>query len=264
MEDIDAKCDRLQSAQPKARLGVRFLRQATGAPARLLPGMSWDIILEERDEGISGDDPGREGFERALAAACKHKAVFVVYDITRFAREARLGLEMWDRLIKAKAHLAAVAEGINTLSPVGMHVTKLIFTILSGVAEMQLAMIRDRTSKAMRSYQAHGRRMGRLDRCPFGKMPDPHGPMVKDKETGQFTNRPAHMIDNPEEQAVIEQIRRLRAQGDGPRKIARHLNGTGIPCRGKRWHASTVASILRRNPQFEETAAGQKNPPIAV
>jgi hypothetical protein len=28
------------------------------------------------------------------------------------------------------------------MSPLGKHITKLIFTILSGVAEMQLAMIR--------------------------------------------------------------------------------------------------------------------------
>jgi DNA invertase Pin-like site-specific DNA recombinase len=209
--------------------------------------MGWEVILEDKDEGVSGDDPGREGFERALEAACRHKAVFVVYDITRFAREARLGLEMWDRLIKAKAHLAAVAEGINTLSPLGKHITKLIFTILSGVAEMQLAMIRERTSKAMRHYQAQGRRMGRLDRCPYGKMPDLNGPMVKDKETGRFTDRPAQMIDHPEEQAVLERITQLRAEGNGLRKIAKHLEGAGIPCRGKRWHASTIASILKRN-----------------
>jgi DNA invertase Pin-like site-specific DNA recombinase len=139
--------------------------------------------------------------------------------------------------------------GINTLSPLGKHITKLIFTILSGVAEMQLAMIRERTSKAMRHYQAQGRRMGRLDRCPYGKMPDPYGPMVKDKETGQLTDRPARMVDHPEEQAVIARIRQLRAQGNGLRKIAKHLEEAGIPCRGKLWHASTIASILRRKGQ---------------
>src|SRR5262249_2223516 len=177
--------------------------------------MGWQILAEEKDEAVSGDDPGREGFERALQAACDNKAVLVVYDITRFAREARLGLEMWDRLIKAKAHLAAVSEGINTLSPLGKHITKLLFTILSGVAEMQLTMIRERTSKAMRHHQANGRRMGRLDRCPYGKMPDPDGPMVKDKETGQPTDRPAGLIDNPQEQALIRKIRSLREQGKG-------------------------------------------------
>ena len=51
------------------------------------------------------------------------------------------------------------AHAKTTLSPLGKHITKLIFTILSGVAEMQLAMIRERTSKAMRQYQAHGRRI---------------------------------------------------------------------------------------------------------
>jgi hypothetical protein len=88
--------------------------------------------------------------------------------------------------------------------------------------------------------------MGLLDSCPYGKMPDPNGPKIKDKEAGLLTDRPAAMIDNPEEQAVIEMIQQSRAQGNGLRKICQHLEEAGIPCRGKRWHASTVASILRR------------------
>jgi hypothetical protein len=81
------------------------------------------------------------------------------------------------------------------------------------------------------------------------KMPDPNGPMIKDKETGLLTDRPAAMIDNPDEQAVIERIRQLRAQGNGLRKICQHLEDLGIPCLGKRWHPSTVASILKRTMQ---------------
>jgi hypothetical protein len=71
--------------------------------------------------------------------------------------------------------------------------------------------------------------------------------MVKDKETGQFTDRPAQMIDHPEGQAVIERIRQLRTEGNGLRKIAKQLEEAGVLCRGKRWHASTIASILKRN-----------------
>jgi len=37
-----------------------------------------------------------------------------------------------------------------------------------------------------------------------------------------------------------------RITSGGLRKIAKHLEETGIPCRGKRWHASTIASILRK------------------
>jgi hypothetical protein len=51
------------------------------------------------------------------------------------------------------------------------------------------------------------------------KMPDPNGPMIKDKETGLLTDRPAEMIDNPEKQAVIERIWQLRSQGLGLRRI---------------------------------------------
>ncbi len=75
--------------------------------------------------------------------------------------------------------------------------------------------------------------------------------MVKNKETGQFTDRPAQMIDHPEEQEVIERIRQLRAEGNGLRKIAKHLEEAAILCRGKLWHASTIASILRRNGQYQ-------------
>jgi hypothetical protein len=62
-----------------------------------------------------------------------------------------------------------------------------------------------------------------------------------------FTDRPAQMIDHREQQAIVEQIRQLRAEGNGLLKIAKHLDESKIPCRGTRWHASTVASILGRN-----------------
>jgi len=44
-----------------------------------------------------------------------------------------------------------------------------------------------------------------------------------------IANHPAQMIDNPEEQAVIDRIRQLRAEGKGLRKIAKHLEEAGIP-----------------------------------
>jgi hypothetical protein len=50
-------------------------------------------------------------------------------------------------------------------------------------------------------YQNNGRRLGRMDRCPYGKMPNVNGPMLEKEglKTGKKTSLPAELIDNPEE-----------------------------------------------------------------
>jgi DNA invertase Pin-like site-specific DNA recombinase len=212
--------------------------------------MGWEVVAEEKDEALSGDDPGREGWERALEAACRHKAVLVVYDLSRFARDATLALTMWDRLEKHKAHLATVVEGVNTVSSSGRGMMRMLFGFLSLIHEYQLEQIRARTKSAMLAHQANGRRMGRVDCCPFGKMPDRNGPMLQkiDKETKRVISRlPARLIDCPEEQAVIARIREESEQGKGLREIARLLDSEGVTCRGSRWHHSTIKAILFRS-----------------
>jgi site-specific DNA recombinase len=220
--------------------------------------MGWEVIGEERDEAVSGDKKNRQGFNKALDAVCKAKGVLVVYDLSRFARDMDLACEAWRRLEESKAHLACVVEGINTLSSVGKSMTRLVFVILSGIAEYQKAQISEKTSDYMRRHQDEGRRMGRPDRCPYGTMPDWNGPMIEkvDKETGQVTRLPARLIDNPEEQAVIEQIRLLRSGGKGSKSIARALDAQGIACRGHGWNYSTVRAILRRVARNAEALCG--------
>ena len=79
---------------------------------------------------------------------------------------------------------------------------RFFFTQLAAFAELEGEQIRERTSAAMRTYQADGRRMTRADRCPFGQQADP--------------SDPSRLIDNPEELAALERIRRC-----GPRGRAR-------------------------------------------
>ena len=101
--------------------------------------------------------------------ACKAKAVLVVYKLDRLARNTRDALDVLERLQKSKADLASVVEQINSRSPMG----RFFFTQLAAFAELEREQIRARTSAAMRSYQAEGRRMTRADRCPYGKDPNP-------------------------------------------------------------------------------------------
>ena len=189
----------------------------------------YDVIAEKHDEDMSGGRAdNRPGLQRAIALACKRKAVLVVYKLDRLARNARDALDVLDRLRKSQADLASLVEQINSRSPMG----KFFFTQLAAFAELEREQIRARTSAAMRGYQAEGRRMTRADRCPFGQQPDP--------------SDPSRLIDCPEEQAALARIRELRAEGKGAKAITAALNAGGFPCRGERWHPTTVRRLLNR------------------
>jgi site-specific DNA recombinase len=189
----------------------------------------YDVIAEKDDEDMSGGRAdNRPGLQRAIALACKHKAVLVVYKRDRLARNTRDALDVLERLQKSKADLASLVEQINSRSPMG----KFFFTQLAAFAELERDQIRARTSAAMRSYQAGGRRMTRPDRCPFGQQPDP--------------SDPSRLIDHSEELATLERIRQMRAGGKGAKAISATLNAERIPCRGERWHLTTVRRLLAR------------------
>jgi hypothetical protein len=97
------------------------------------------------------------------------------------------------------------------------------------------------------SRQAHGRRMTRMDYCPYGKMPNWDGPMHEaSDQSGNKVLRPAQLIDCPEGWAVIDRICPEHEQGKGLREIARLLDAEGVTCRGRRWHHSTIKAVLSR------------------
>jgi site-specific DNA recombinase len=197
----------------------------------------YDVIAEQDDEDMSGGRAdNRPGLQAAIALACKAKAVLVVYKLDRLARNTRDALEVLERLQKSKADLAFVVEEINSRSPMG----KFFFTKLAAFAELEREQIRARTSAAMRSYQSGGRRMTRADRCPFGQQPDP--------------SDPARLIDHPEELAALERMRELRAEGKGAKAIAAALTAERFPCRGERWHLTTVRRLLTREDMKAPTA----------
>lgn len=83
------------------------------------------------------------------------------------------------------------------------------------------------TKEALAAKKARGERTGGV---PFGMQLDPDG---------------VHLSPHPEEQAVINGMCKLRAAGFSIRRIADELNAMGSEARGVRWHATTVARLLR-------------------
>jgi site-specific DNA recombinase len=197
----------------------------------------YEEIGRKHDNDMSGGRAdNRPGLQAAIALACKRKAVLVVYKLDRLARNTRDALDVLERLQKSKADLASLVEQINSRSPMG----RFFFTQLAAFAELEREQIRARTSAAMRGYQANGRRVTRADRCPFGRQPDP--------------SDPSRLIDHPEEMAALERIRQMRAEGKGAKAITAALNAEGFPCRGQRWHLTSVRRVLARQDLNAPTA----------
>jgi DNA invertase Pin-like site-specific DNA recombinase len=97
-------------------------------------------------------------------------------------------------------------------------------------AELERAMIRERTRSAMSVKRKRGERISG------------HAPFGWDFGAGD------HLVENAHEQKIIGRMRRLRAEGLSYRGIAVRLDGEGIlPKRGRRWIHTTVKSILTRN-----------------
>jgi site-specific DNA recombinase len=220
------------------RLQFQRCRVYCQANGYQIVGVRWD------SRKSAGRANNRPGLQRAIAQACKAKALLVVYKLDRLARNTRDALEIADKLHEAKADLALTSQHINTRSPMG----KAFYSIMAVFAELERAQIVERTQDAMRGHQKNGRRMGRVDRCPYGTMPDWNGPMLDkvNMETGQLSSLPARLIESPEELAIIERIKQLRTMGNGAKKIASLLDAEGIKCRGNRWNDFTVRSVLKR------------------
>jgi DNA invertase Pin-like site-specific DNA recombinase len=127
---------------------------------------------------------------------------------------------------KKGIELVAIAENFDMTSPYGRAMAQMA----SVFAELERAMIRERTRSAMSVKRARGERIS--GHAPFGW------------DFGATD----HLVENAQEQQVIARMRKLRAEGLSYRGIAVRLDDEGIlPKRGKRWIHTTVKSILARS-----------------
>ena len=121
--------------------------------------------------------------------------------------------------------LVSIGESFDMSSAYGRAMAQMA----SVFAELERAMIRDRTRSAMNVKRSRGERIS--GHAPFG---------------WDF-GRGGRLVRNAREQQIIARVRRLRAQGLSYRGIATRLEHEGIrPKRGRRWVHTTVKSILTR------------------
>jgi DNA invertase Pin-like site-specific DNA recombinase len=185
------------------------------------------VIATHSDLGVSGgaEIDKRPGLLEALRAVAEHGAgVLLVAKRDRLARDVVVAAAI-DRLALSKGASIVSADGTgNAAGPEGM----LMRGLSDLFAQYERALIRSRTTAALSVKRERGERIGEI---PIG---------FRVRNDGQ------QLIEHAAEQDALARVLELRAAGFSVRAIADTLNAEGIPARGKRWHATTVARLLER------------------
>jgi len=205
--------------QAKSGLGLEAQIAKIRSYADLFELTVTEIVI---DDGISGKNLKRPGLIKAIRAIKAGDAEgMLVAKLDRLTRNvADLGTLVQN--VFDKAELYSVSEQINTKNAAG----RLVLNVLVSVAQWERETICERTSDALQAKKARGEKTG--GNVPFG-----------------FEVVSGKLIENEAEQAVIEKIKELRANGLSLRKIADRLNEEGIGTKtGKQWNATQISRIV--------------------
>lgn len=179
------------------------------------------------DAGLSGSrSDNRPGLQQGLSQACKHRAAFVVYSLSRLARSTKDALVISERLDKSGADLVSLSERIDTTTAAG----KMVFRMLSVLSEFEADLVAERTKNALGHLRNQGKRIS-------GKIPYGYD-LSSDGES---------LVPNSSEQEGIRFMLAQQALGHGRRKIAAAMTAHGFSTKtGVSWSPQAVGSILRR------------------
>ena len=173
------------------------VQQRTVAGYALMHGLTVDRMFVER--GVSGSTPLADRPQgAALLAALKSADVLITPKLDRMFRSALDALEVLAKLKDRNVCLHMIDLGGDVT---GNGISKLVFTILSAVAEAERDRIRERVAQVKQDQKDRGRYLG--GKVPFGFRVGGDGGLEPDAT----------------EQALIAHARALRADGATLRAI---------------------------------------------
>ncbi len=173
------------SAQERSVAGYVMMHGLTVTQAFVERGVSGSVPLRDRPQG------------RAMLAALKPDDVVITPKLDRMFRSARDALDVLDDLKARNISLHMIDLGGDVISN---GISKLVFTILSAVAEAERDRIRERISTVKADQKTRGHYLGGI--VPYGY---------------KLVNR--YLEPVPEQQAIISEVLTLRAQGKPLRAI---------------------------------------------
>ncbi len=202
----------------------------------------WTLQEVIEDDGESAKSLERPGMQRLLQLIDEGAIqVVVIAKLDRLTRSIRDLGTLLDRLETHRIALVSVAESLDTASAAG----RLVINIMMSVSQWEREAISERTKDILAHKKKKGERVGTV---PYGFRLKTDG-LAKEKNGKTVLMQ---IEPEPQEQATIVEIHRLRKRGRGwtTRAIAEELNRKGLKMRGSReWTFGRVAQILK-NPRI--------------
>lgn len=199
----------------------------------------WTIVETFTDAAISGATTLRPGYQALLGAMREGTVDLVLTEsLDRFSRD----LEHI-----AAFHKQAVFAGVRVVTLAEGEVSELAVGLKGTMGALYLRDLADKTRRGEEGRIRQGRAIGKA--C-YGYR------MVRRLDADGEPERGLRKID-PIEAAVVRRIFRDYAAGHSPLRIARALNGEGVPApAGRCWYATTIRGTPRfgggilRNPIY--------------
>jgi DNA invertase Pin-like site-specific DNA recombinase len=198
-----ARVSTLQQSDEGESLDVQQ-RQIAGYAQ--MNGLTVDRVFVER--GVSGSKPladRPQGGE--LLTLLQPGDIVITPKLDRMFRSALDALGVLGQLKERGVSLHMIDLGGDTT---GNGVSKLVFTILSAVAEAERDRTRERITEVKRDQRQRGRFLGGI--APYG-----------------WRAEDGDLIEIPEQQQAIRRMRRLKDQGLSLRQIATKMTADGMP-----------------------------------
>jgi DNA invertase Pin-like site-specific DNA recombinase len=127
--------------------------QSTELQKMELNRLNCDLVFEDKMSGQTSERPGLKRAMRQLNAG----DTLVVWKLDRLGRSVIDLINLLKEIQRRGAHFRSVTEGIDTSSAMG----RFIYHIMSGLAEMERELIRERTLAGLAAARALGRIGGR-------------------------------------------------------------------------------------------------------
>lgn len=164
------------------------------------------------DAGVSGSTPLRQrpAGSRLLETIQPGDTV-IVAKLDRIFRSAADALTMAEELKDRGIDLIVTDMGVDPVTQNGA--SKMFFGMMACVAEFERSRIKERQAEGIKAKQ--GKQGFTGGKRPFGYQI-------------QGSGKDAVLVPDPAEQAGIDLIKRLRAEGQGYQRIAEQVRATGL------------------------------------
>jgi DNA invertase Pin-like site-specific DNA recombinase len=230
-----AKIVPISSGPPRA---VGYVRVSTGKQAlspeaqrekiaalATLQGVDLVDIVVDKESAKEGSIHRRPGIAQILGMVRRREISRIL--IAKLDRLTRSVVDLGELLTELDRAGVTLASATETWMDTGSAGGRLVVNIIVCVAQWEREAIAERTTAVLQWKKEHGQV---YNHTPYG-----------------YERNGDKLIQLQHEQQVIHEIKVRRQAGESLREIAGRLNADVVPTKipGRKWHASTIANILR-------------------